>query len=83
MAAELFGTLGGVFVAGLSMGVTSCMAHCSPVMFYIGGTAKGWRDGFQSVFAFSLARLVSITLLGALAGAGSGRHQIYDVLTSQ
>jgi len=48
------------------------MIHCSPVMFYIGGTAKGWRLGFRSVLAFSLARLVSITLLGALAGAVGG-----------
>jgi cytochrome c biogenesis protein CcdA len=77
MTAELFGTLGGVFVAGLTMGVTSCMVHCSPVMFYIGGTAKGWQQGFRSVFAFSLARLLSITLLGALAGGAGGYIMTY------
>ncbi|MFP4612896.1 MAG: sulfite exporter TauE/SafE family protein [Spirochaetaceae bacterium] len=77
MTPELFGTLGGVFVAGLSMGVTSCLVHCSPVMFYIGGTAKGWREGFHSVLAFSVARLVSITALGALAGAIGGYLMTY------
>ncbi|MFP4374591.1 MAG: sulfite exporter TauE/SafE family protein [Spirochaetaceae bacterium] len=77
MTPELFGTLGGVFVAGLSMGVTSCLVHCSPVMFYIGGTAQGRREGFRSVLAFSLARLVSITVLGALVGTAGGYLMTY------
>ena len=77
MTAQMFGTLGGVFVAGLSMGITSCMVHCSPVMFYIGGTANGWRQGLRSVLAFSLARLASISLLGALAGGIGGYLMTY------
>ncbi|MFP4643677.1 MAG: sulfite exporter TauE/SafE family protein [Spirochaetales bacterium] len=68
MNAELFGSLGGVFLAGLSMGTTICVAHCSPVMFFVGGTAEGWKDGLKYVLLFSLGRLFSLTLLGALAG---------------
>ncbi|MFW5994770.1 MAG: sulfite exporter TauE/SafE family protein [Spirochaetia bacterium] len=68
MNAELYGSLGGVFLAGLSMGLTICVAHCSPVMFFVGGTAEGWKDGFKYVLLFSLGRLFSLTLLGALAG---------------
>jgi len=64
----LTGALGGVFLAGLSMGVTSCAVHCSPVLFYIGGTADGWRSGLKAVLVFAFSRLFGITVLGALAG---------------
>jgi cytochrome c biogenesis protein CcdA len=60
--------LGGVFLAGLSMGMTSCALHCSPVLFYVGASAEGWKDGLRSVLLFSLFRLLGITALGMLAG---------------
>ncbi len=72
MTPELIGSLGGVFLAGLSMGSTACVLHCSPVLFYVGGTADSWRKGLTSVFVFSLARLVALTVLGALAGGIGG-----------
>ncbi len=68
MTGEVMGALAGVFLAGLSMGATACALHCSPVFFYVGGTADGWKAGLRYVLAFSLSRLLGITLLGALAG---------------
>ena len=50
------------------MGMTSCAVHCSPVLFYVGGTANGWRGGLRSVLVFSIFRMLGITALGALAG---------------
>lgn len=50
------------------MGMTSCAVHCSPVLFYVGGSADGWKDGLRSVLVFSLFRLLGITALGMLAG---------------
>ena len=50
------------------MGMTSCAVHCSPVLFYVGGTANGWKTGLRSVLVFSLFRLLGITVLGILAG---------------
>ena len=69
---ELVASLGGMFLAGLSMGSTACVLHCAPVLFYVGGTADGWRQGLRSVLVFSFARLIALTVLGAFAGAIGG-----------
>ncbi len=66
---EVTGTLGALFVTGLTVGVGSCMLACAPVVaLYVAGTTDGWRAGLRATLVFSLARLSAYTLLGAIAG---------------
>ncbi|HSW59085.1 MAG TPA: sulfite exporter TauE/SafE family protein [Dehalococcoidales bacterium] len=69
MLEDLFSTLGALFVAGLTLGVSQCLLTCAPMLvLYVAGTAEVWQAGFKAALVFSLSRLLAYTLLGALAG---------------
>lgn len=68
-AAKLTETLVTLFITGLTLGISQCLLSCAPVLvFYITGSAEGWREGLKASLIFSLARLFAYTMLGALAG---------------
>lgn len=65
----LISTLGALFVTGLTLGISQCMISWAPVLaLYVAGTAEGWQAGLKAALVFSLSRLLTYTLLGALAG---------------
>ncbi len=66
---QMTATMGAMFITGLTVGMSSCVFACAPVIaLYVAGTSDGWRSGLRATVVFSLARLSAYTLLGALAG---------------
>lgn len=54
--------------AGVGMGWGPCLALWGPVLLpYIAATKKSWRGGLEISVMFSLGRLLSLAILGALA----------------
>lgn len=50
------------------MGWGPCLIYSAPLLLpYIGATKTGWRAGLRIGFMFSLGRLISLVILGALA----------------
>jgi sulfite exporter TauE/SafE len=63
----------GVWLLGLSMGLTACTVTCLPYLgSWVLGRGAGPRAALYDTGAFLLGRISAYTLLGALAGAFSG-----------
>jgi len=69
MGSELLNPYTGLFMLGLTYGLTVCSWSCLPYIGpYVMGTQGGFAGGIRSAILFSLGKLVSYALLGALAG---------------
>ena len=56
-----------LLLGGLIIGWGPCLAICAPILLpYIGGTKTGWREGLKTALIFSLGRILSLILLGAM-----------------
>ena len=63
-------TLLGVWLLGVSMGLTACTVTCLPFMgTWVLGRGGGRREVWLETGAFVLGRLAAYSLLGGLAGA--------------
>lgn len=69
-----------VFITGLILGVSQCALSCGPLLvFYIAGAGRGWKESIKATLAFSLARLLAYTILGAAAGlVGMGLVNLFE-----
>ncbi len=57
-----------LLTGGFTMGWGPCLAYTAPLLLpYIGGTKASWRAGLRVGLMFSLGRLISLVILGALA----------------
>ena len=57
-----------LLIGGFTMGWGPCLAYTAPLLLpYVGGTKTGWRAGLWVGLMFSLGRLISLIILGALA----------------
>lgn len=66
MALALYG-----FVWGIRRGVSACLALCMPLIIPTLMEEKGgWRKGFKVALYFNSPRIVMLTILGAIIGAG-------------
>lgn len=65
-----FGSIyAGALAMGFFYGLTLCSFSCLPLMGpYIMGTSAGFRQGFDAMAAFIIARVLGYTLMGGLAG---------------
>lgn len=69
MGNELVLLYPGSFMLGLTSGLTVCSWSCLPYIGpYIIGSKTGFSSGVRAVLMFSLGKLISYALLGALAG---------------
>lgn len=58
-----------LFIAGLTLSFSFCTISCAPpLLIYLAGTTKGWKEGVKNILIFSLFRLLSYFLLGFLSG---------------
>ena len=57
-----------LLIAGFTMGWGPCLAYTAPLLLpYIGATKRNWQDGLKVGLAFSMGRLLALTVLGGLA----------------
>jgi len=70
-------SISGWFLIGLTTGIGPCISHHFLIVLpYIGLNKKGKVQGFFAVLYFSLARIITLTILGLLAGLiGGAFHQ--------
>lgn len=69
MGGELVRLYSGPFMLGLTYGLTVCSWSCLPYIGpYIIGSSTGFGPGVKAVLTFSLGKLISYALLGALDG---------------
>ncbi len=63
----------GWFLAGLSAGMGPCSTHQFLIVLpYIGLKKKGTFESFLAIMYFSLARIITLTVLGLIAGMTGG-----------
>ena len=56
-----------VFVAGI-LGTAHCLGMCGPFALAIGGTASGWSSALTKQSLYTLGRVFTYGILGAIAG---------------
>lgn len=56
-----------VFVAGI-LGTAHCLGMCGPFVLTIGGSAPGWWTALGRQLSYSLGRIFTYSVLGAIAG---------------
>lgn len=61
-----------VFVAGI-LGTAHCLGMCGPFALAIGAGATGWRGALGRQFAYTVGRVFTYGVLGAIAGYGGAR----------
>ncbi|MEM8680222.1 MAG: sulfite exporter TauE/SafE family protein [Planctomycetota bacterium] len=61
-----------IFVSGL-LGASHCVGMCGPFAALLGSAARDWRQNAQWQLLYSVGRVFTYTLLGAMAGYGGQR----------
>lgn len=61
-----------IFVSGL-LGSSHCIGMCGPFAAILGGAAGGWRQNVAWQLIYSVGRVTTYALLGAMAGFGGQR----------
>ena len=61
-----------IFVSGL-LGSSHCIGMCGPFAAVLGTNANGWRQNISWQLLYSVGRIFTYTMLGAMAGYGGQR----------